>query len=154
MNLVAKETREGEVYDLLLRKLEEERNALGGKVFDVLGNTTFDNKPLRELLIQAIRYGESPEVKAAVIQVVDAALDRQHLIELIEERALVHDSMDVSQVMKIKEEMERAEARKLQPHFIASFFLEAFKHLGGSINKRESERYEITHVPDNYSPKR
>ena len=146
-NLVAKETREGEVYDLLLRKLEEERNALGGKVFDVLGKITFDNKPLRELLIQAIRYGESPEVKAQLIQVVDAALDRQHLIELIEERALVHDSMDVSQVMKIKEEMERAEARKLQPHFIASFFLEAFKHLGGSINKRESERYEITHVP-------
>jgi hypothetical protein len=146
-NLVAKETREGEVYDLLLRKLEEERKALGGKVFDVLGKITFDNKPLRELLIQAIRYGESPEVKAQLIQVMDAALDRQHLIELIEERALVHDSMDMSQVMKIKEEMERAEARKLQPHFIASFFLEAFKHLGGSINKRESERYEITHVP-------
>src|SRR5206468_4766536 len=28
-----------------------------------------------------------------------------------------------------------------------SFFLEAFKHLGGTISKREPGRYEITHVP-------
>jgi len=43
--------------------------------------------------------------------------------------------------------MERAEARKLQPHFIADFFLEAFKHLGGKIHERETGRYEITNVP-------
>src|SRR5439155_9838360 len=30
---------------------------------------------------------------------------------------------------------------------IASFFLEAFKLLGGSARERESKRYEITHVP-------
>ena len=44
-------------------------------------------------------------------------------------------------------EMERAEARKLQPHFIASFFLEAFKRLGGTVREREPKRYEITRVP-------
>ena len=43
--------------------------------------------------------------------------------------------------------MERAEARRLQPHFIAAFFLEAFKLLGGSIREREPKRYEITNVP-------
>jgi hypothetical protein len=43
--------------------------------------------------------------------------------------------------------MERAEARRLQPHFIESFFLEAFKLLGGSIKEREPRRFEITHVP-------
>ena len=36
-NLVAEETREGDVYTLLLEKLEREREALGGAVFDVLG---------------------------------------------------------------------------------------------------------------------
>jgi len=44
--------------------------------------------------------------------------------------------------------MERAEARRLQPHFIASFFMEAFKLLGGTIREREPKRYEITHVPN------
>jgi len=43
--------------------------------------------------------------------------------------------------------MERAEARRLQPHYIESFFLEAFRSLGGSARKREPRRYEITHVP-------
>ena len=43
--------------------------------------------------------------------------------------------------------MERAEARRLQPHFIESFFLEAFGILGGSIQERETARFEITHVP-------
>jgi len=146
-NLVAAETREGEVYNLLLRKLEQEREALGGKVFDILGKVTFDNKPLRELLLEAIRYGDRPDVRARLNQVVDRTLDRQHLLELIEEKALTHDCMDLSQVMKIKEEMERAEARRLQPHFIASFFLEAFKHLGGSVREREARRYEVVHVP-------
>ena len=43
--------------------------------------------------------------------------------------------------------MERAEARRLQPHYIRSFFLEAFRLLGGTIREREPGRYEITHVP-------
>src|SRR6185437_13090924 len=40
-NLIASETREGEVFTLLFEKLEEERKALGGQVFDVLGKITF-----------------------------------------------------------------------------------------------------------------
>jgi hypothetical protein len=35
---------------------------------------------------------------------------------------------------------------RLQPHFIESFFLNAFRRLGGSVFERESRRYEITHV--------
>lgn len=146
-NLVAKDTREGEVYHRLLEKLDEEREALGGQVFDVLGQITFDDRPLRELLLEAIRYGDKPEVKARLYQVVDKALDRQHLRELVEGRALTHDAMDVTKVRQIREEMERAEARRLQPHFIASFFLEAFKLLGGTVHEREANRYEVKHVP-------
>jgi len=81
-NLVAKDTREGEVYLRLLEKLDEERSALGGQVFDVLGQLTFDDRPLRDLLLDAIRYGDDPEVKARLFKVVDKALDRQHLREL------------------------------------------------------------------------
>ncbi len=146
-NLVAKDTREGEVYFRLLEKLDEERTALGGQVFDVLGQLMFEDRPLRELLLEAIRYGDQPEVKARLFQVVDKALDRQHLRELVENRALTHDVMDVTKVRQIREDMERAEARRLQPHFIASFFMEAFTLLGGTIHEREAKRYEIKHVP-------
>jgi hypothetical protein len=55
--------------------------------------------------------------------------------------------MDASRVFRIREEMERAEARRLQPHYIESFFLEAFKGLGGAVRQRETRRFEVTHVP-------
>ena len=146
-NLIARETREGEVYNCLLEKLDEERKALGGQVFDVLGSMKFEDKPLRDLLIEAIRYGDRPDVRDRLKHAVDNAFNRQQLQVLIEERALTTDSMDISRVRKIQEEMERAEARRLQPHFIESFFIKAFKQLGGSIQEREPRRYEITYVP-------
>jgi len=145
-NLVANETREGEVYHRLLSKLDQERESLGGKVFDVLGKL-FGDEPLRDLLIEAVRYGEQPEVKARLFEKVDRIADHAHIEQLLEEHALAHDSLDTTQIHALKEDMERAEARRLQPHFIASFFLEAFRLLGGSAQERESRRYEITHVP-------
>ncbi|MCC6627937.1 MAG: DUF3883 domain-containing protein [Chloroflexi bacterium] len=146
-NLVAHETREGEVYHRLLKKLDQERQALGGQVFDVLGKLSFDNRPLRELLLEAIRYGDQPEVKARLSQEVDRALDQESLRALLEERALARDSLDTTRVHQIRAEMERADAHRLQPHFIAAFFLEAFTLLGGRVHEREARRYEVTHVP-------
>lgn len=146
-NLVASETREGDVYARLLTKLECEREALGGQVFDVLGDERLFDVPLRQLLKEAVRYGDRPEIRAKLHQVVDHATDQQHIRELLEERALAHDTMSEVQVQQVREDMERAAARKLQPHFIRSFFMAAFEHLGGSIREREPRRYEITHVP-------
>ncbi len=146
-NLVAEETREGDVYRKLLDKLEQARQSLGGQVFDVLGKLQFEGKPLRDLLIQAVRYGEQPEVMAYLTTVLDHALDRDQLQDLLEERALAHDAMDAGKVRRIREDMERADAKRLQPHYIESFFREAFQKLGGTDRKREPRRYEITHVP-------
>ena len=144
-NLVAEDTREGQVFQRLFDKLDEQRKALGGQVFDVLGEA-FRGRALRDLLIEAVRYGEQPEVKAELNEVVDATVG-DALREVVHERALVSDVMTAADVERIRDEMERAEARKLQPHFIRSFFLEAFALLGGAIREREPGRFEITHVP-------
>ena len=146
-NLVSQETREGIVFQRLFSKLEEERAALGGKVFDILGDMTFNNRPLRDLLIEAIRYGNDPKVREKLWQVVDHSMNTEKFRELIAENALTEDTMDVSKVMEIRAEMERMDAHKLQPHFVEAFFLQAFKSLGGRIHKREHGRYEITSVP-------
>ena len=145
-NLVASDTREGEVFDALLDKLKQQREALGGAVFDVLGKC-FTDTSLRKLLIDAIREGDKPEVKARLAKVIDSALDFDYLRSLIEEHALARGTMDTTQLGNIRDEMERAEARRLQPHFIASFFREAFKHLDGTLREREPKRYEIRNVP-------
>ena len=146
-NLVAEETREGDVYLTLLAKLEQARKALGGQVFDVLGKVQFEGRHLRELLVEAIRYGERPEVQARLATIVDDALGQDRLRELLEDRALAPDAMDTTRVQRIREDMERAEARRLQPHYIESFFLEAFQRLSGTARQRESRRYEVTNVP-------
>ncbi len=145
-NLVAGETREGAVYRRLLRKLEAERHALDGQVFDVLGKL-FQETPLRKLLVEAVRYGDDPAVRARLEQAVDNATDRERVRHLLEHQSLVTNSMDVSQIMRIREEMERASARRLQPFYIKAYFLQAFEYFGGTIHERESGRYAINNVP-------
>ncbi len=145
-NIVANETREGDVFQRLFDKLEVEREALGGRVFDILGDV-FRDRSLKDMLIEAIRYGESPEVKAKLFEQVDHALDREHLKKILESDALGSEHMTSSQVFAVKEELEKAEARRLQPHFIKSFFEEAFSRAGGQLKEREPGRFEISHVP-------
>ena len=144
-NLVAVETREGDVFKRLFDKLEAQRQTLGGKVFDVLGRV-FTERSLRDLLIEAVRDGDRPEVKAKLYEVVDHAVEEK-LRRVIKEEPLVGSSMSPAEIAEIREKMEEAEARRLQPHFIRSFFIEAFNQLGGRIAEREPRRYEITHVP-------
>jgi superfamily II DNA or RNA helicase len=145
-SLVASETREGAVWQRLLDKLATECHALKGKVFNILGEV-FENKSLKDLLIEAIRLGDLPETRAKLNKVVDSALDRTHLQELLDRNSLSQETMSAEQLFRIKEEMEQAEARRLQPFFVQSFFLKAFEVLKGSVYKREPGRYEITFVP-------
>ncbi len=145
-NIVAAETREGAVWHRLLEKIVVECAALKGKVFDILGDV-FEGTSLRELMIEAVRYGDRPEVRARQFQKVDHIFDHNHLNELRNRHALAEETMSADRLFHVKEEMERAEARRLQPFFVRSFFLKAFDQLGGTIHKREADRLEITHVP-------
>ena len=145
-NLVAKETREGVVYYRLLEKLRTESAALKGRVFDVLGEV-FEETSLKDLLIQAIRYGDRPEVRARLTQKIDNALDREHLKNLLNRNALAQETMSPERLFAVREEMEKAEARRLQPYFVRAFFNKALDALGGTAHPREVGRYEIAHVP-------
>ncbi|MDD3353127.1 helicase-related protein [Zoogloea sp.] len=145
-NLVAAETREGDVFQRLFEKLEVEREALGGRVFDILGEV-FEDASLKDLLIEAIRYGADPTVRARLLTKIEGALDTRHLETIIKRNALCEEVMDEKRLFAVKEEMEKAEARKLQPFFIRAFFNQAFQQLGGELRPREAGRFEIPNVP-------
>ncbi len=145
-NLVAKETREGEVYFRLLEKLQVISEALHGQVFNILGEV-FEGNSLKDMLLEAIRYGDQPDVRARLSQKIDNALDREHLMTILNRDALAQESFSTERLFAVKEEMEKAEARRLQPYFVRSFFMKGFEALGGSIYPREPDRFEITHVP-------
>jgi superfamily II DNA or RNA helicase len=145
-NLVAKETREGAVFERLFEKLDAEREALGGRVFDILG-AALSGQSLRDMLIEAIRYGNDPEVRKKNLEKVGGALDREKLEQILRDNALCEQAMTPEALFQIREEMERAEARKLQPLFVQAFFNEAFRRLKGEMRAREAHRFEIRHVP-------
>ncbi len=144
-NLVASNTREGEVFTRLLSKIEEQRKAYGGKVFDVLGEA-FTDTPLRKILMDAIQYGERPDVKARMNEVIDHSIG-EGLLELLDERALASDNIVDADLQALRAAMDEARARRLQPHYIELAFKAAFIRLGGRIAKRERGRYEIANVP-------
>ncbi|WBM79844.1 DEAD/DEAH box helicase [Cryobacterium breve] len=144
-NLVAEDTREGDVFQRLLDKIEEQRMAYGGKVFDVLG-TSLGEMSLTKLLREAIRYGELPEVRERMHKVIDEGVARG-LEELLADHALAKDALPTGELEALKRQMEDARARRLQPHFVRDAFVAAFERLGGRMERRERGRFEITHVP-------
>lgn len=146
-NLVADDTREGQVYKRLLEKMEAQRKAYGGRLFDVLGDEAFrgDNS-LRKVLMDAIRYGDDPARLEELNRVVDAEVSKG-AAELIEEQALAREVLDPMQLAEIRARMDDAMTRRLQPYFIESFFNSAFHELGGRLSKREPQRFEIPNVP-------
>ena len=145
-NLVAAETREGEVYARLLEKLEAAREDLGGRVYDVLGKL-FEGTMLRDLLLEAIQYGEKADVKARLLEEVDGAFHQQNSLDLLNDHALTSDVLRSDQIDILRQNVEDAGALSLHPYHIQGFFLEAFEHLGGQIKQRENGRFEITYVP-------
>lgn len=144
-NLVADNTREGQVFQRLLDKIEQQNKAYDGKVYNVLGEI-FDGEPLRELLMRAIRYGDRPEVKAQLDEVIDARVG-ERAVELIKGLALDAQVMGLEDVDAIRLRMEEAQARRLHPHYVQAFFRDAFERAGGRLMPREAGRFEITHVP-------
>ncbi|MYJ63170.1 MAG: DEAD/DEAH box helicase, partial [Acidimicrobiia bacterium] len=144
-NLVAHETREGQVFTRLFEKIEQQRGVYGDQVYDVLGDAQI-NTSLQELLIRAIRSDADPAHAAYMDEVIDSQIGGQ-LSGVLEERALVAGLSDPAANEKIRDLMERSKARKLQPWFVEAFFSAALRRYGGRIVARERGRFEITRVP-------
>ncbi|NLS10717.1 DUF3883 domain-containing protein [Nesterenkonia sp. MY13] len=146
-NMVAKDTREGDVFARLLTKIAEMDKAYNGNLFNVLGESdAFQEQSLRDLLIQAVRYGDQPETKAQLERIIDTSV-AHGLEEMVAERALHAEMFSSIDLEEVRARMEKARERRLQPGYIAAFFMSAFTRLGGRIRRREQHRYQITQVP-------
>ncbi len=144
-NLVAADTREAQVYLRLLDKIEQQRVAYKGRVFDVLGEA-MSGAELRRLLIDAIRYGDQPEVRDRINQVIDETIG-DRVRDAIEHPPLAAETLVIADVERIRAEMVEAAAKRLQPHYIRAFFDAALTHLGASLTEKEPGRFSIPSVP-------
>ena len=150
-NLVASNTREGRVYERLLEKLNEEKKALGGKVYDVLGRALTELN-LRDLMIAAIRAPD--EFPDGVADQLELEWTRDRLKKLIDDSALHAIDIPLERVKQIEEDMLRAQMQRLIPHFVESFFIEAFRYLGGRCVRQKSGHYEIRRIPPQLKERR
>lgn len=144
-NLVADGTREGQVFERLLDKLEEQRQALGGKVFDVLGQA-FSDRSLRELLIDAIT-SDSPELQQLRMNEIIDSTVTDRIKALIEEHSLLAEELAPEAVTEIRDRMARARSWRLLPSFVRRFFLTAIELLDGRVTRHENDRYRVRRVP-------
>jgi hypothetical protein len=77
----------------------------------VLGET-FEGRPLHQLLLEAVRHGEKPEVRRYLRQVIDERVG-EVASKLPDERALHHHLLTASDVRKVRVDPEEARARPL-----------------------------------------
>lgn len=131
-NLVASNTREGYVLNILLRKMEQMGIALGDKVFDVIGGT-FAGYRLRDLL-ESVLAGEISKEQAVEVFGGEEA-DPQSLArakELLQD-ALARHHLDWEVE---RERAARAEERRLPPSYFQKFFEQAISFAGGRVVQR------------------
>ena len=142
-NLVAEDTREGQVLAKLLDKLEEIRSAIGSdKVFDVIGDV-FYGKNLYQLILDAVANVKSME---EIIKEIDIKVDEEYIAKIKEAlgESLATRHIDYT---RIKEMAEKAKEYRLIPEYVEEFFKRAFQRFGGRFRVRRDGFIAIESVP-------
>ena len=118
VNLIAGETREGQVLKVLLDKLEAIRKELrSDKVFDVVGRL-FENVPLKDYLEKAA----TDDGTGDAVEALDRRLTPERVAAIDEqERALYGGGEVQSRLPEINAAMEREQYRRLLPGYVRRF---------------------------------
>ncbi len=141
-NLVASDTREGSVLEALLNKLEAMRKDLGDRVYDVVGELV-EGVRLEQLFREALAQRRSFE---EIRREVEARLDERAL-QRIQEAALEGLATRHIDLSRLRREVDEAREQRLMPEYIERFFLEAFRELGGKVERRADGLWRIEWVP-------
>ncbi|MCR4416753.1 MAG: helicase-related protein [Ignavibacteria bacterium] len=142
-NLVASDTREGQVLTILFEKIEEIKRALGtDKVFDVLGEI-IDSKQFAQAMLDAAVNARSID---EIIKTLEIKVDEQYIAKIKENlgETLATRYIDYTH---IKEMAQKAKEHRLIPEYTQSFFIKAFEKAGGKIKKLDNKFISIDNVP-------
>ena len=143
MNLVAKDTREGRVLQVLLDKLEIIRRELGSdKVFDIIGRR-FSEKPLAELIFEAVVEGKEEQAQRELRKLnVDWA--REELADLERKVEVSH----VRALLKaLRDQREGAEMRRMMPAYARRFFQYVAPRVGVGIQGDVEDLFSLDPCP-------
>jgi superfamily II DNA or RNA helicase len=142
-NLVAVDTREGEVLAKLFEKLEEIKSKLGSdRVFDVIGDVFFE-KNLYQLILDAVSQARSLD---DIIRELDIKVDEKYIQEV---RKALGESLATKFIdyTRVRELSEKAKENRLIPNYVEEFFKKAFQKVGGRYHIRKDGFISIESIP-------
>jgi superfamily II DNA or RNA helicase len=136
-NLVASNTREGEVMHKLLAKLEAMKDALGSdRVYDVIGE-----------IISAPKFDElmrdwlsSRRTLQEILTEIDLHTDETQVARIrsdMQDKALGSRYIDMS---ALADQVRQSKEQRLMPEYIERFFVEAYRAFGGTIAEAKDEK--------------
>ncbi|MEM1986680.1 MAG: helicase-related protein [Nitrososphaeria archaeon] len=143
-NLVAQDTREGEVFAKLFDKLEEIRQALGkDRVFDIIGDV-FYGKNLYQLIVDAVTSARSID---DIIKEIDITIDSASMAKI---REALGESLATRHIdyTRIREMAEKAREYRLIPEYVEEFFKKAFDKSGGKYRIRKDGFITVESIPN------
>ena len=142
-NMVASNTKEGQVLERLLRKLDIIRESMGDdRVYDVIQDV-LENVKMDDI-INSVFNGEETSLDDFLSQ--DEEQLKVKFREKIKEQRekLAHSVVDYRDARTLKEDSDE---KRLQPIYVKFFFEKAFKQLGGAFTEVRSSIYRIDTMP-------
>ncbi len=143
-NMVADNTREGQVLKKLLTKLDVIREQLGDdRVYDVIQDVL--KGVALDSIIDSVLNGHESDLDAFIDKSTTelSGLFRKSIEE--QGNALAHSVVDYKEARLLKEDSDE---RRLQPIYIRLFFERAFKYLGGQYRELSNGIYQVDVIPD------
>ena len=147
-NFVASESEEGQpiiegrILERLLHKMEQMRNALADRVFDVIGEVlSLNDVNLPEILREAANDPRRLDEYLDQIERVDPARLLQY--EQATGIALARANVDFSGFQTANAE---AEERRLMPRYVEQHFVNAAREIGLKVEPRADGLYRVEHV--------
>ncbi|MBA4124436.1 MAG: DUF3883 domain-containing protein [Acidobacteria bacterium] len=143
-NMVASNTKEGQVLERLLQKLDIIRESMGDdRVYDVIQDV-LEDVSLNDI-INSVLNGRETSLDTFLAQ--DNEQLKQKFSEKIkaQRERLNHSTVDYSDARELK---ENSDEKRLQPIYVRLFFEKAFNHLGGEFSEVRNSIFRIEKLPD------
>ena len=142
-NLVAIDTREGQILNRLFDKLSQIREHLGSdRVFDVIGEL-LTGKSLKDLILDAIANRRTmDDILKDFERIPDEEAIRK--VREVSIEALATKHIDLTRILG---EQRKAKENRLVPEYVEQFFKRAAKMLDIKMEKRSGGLWRIAPVP-------
>jgi len=142
-NLVAEDTREGQVLSKLFEKLDEIRKALHtDKVFDVISEVVYGTD-LSRLLLEAAASARSMD---EILKEIDIKVDEEYIMRVKNNlgESLASRYIDYT---RLKEMEEKARENRLIPEYTQAFFKKVLLGAGGRMKEKSDGLVSIDSIP-------